>query len=125
MTRPASLPRVDQAQLEAILRTCPELAAVTTHIRAFAAMMTSRGGSGLGNWMTGAASSDPALRSFVTGLRSDQDAVTAGLTLPWSSGAVEGHVNASRCSSARCTDAPAPTCSPTNKQPHHANCARE
>jgi transposase len=33
------------------------------------------------------------LRSFVLGLRRDQDAVTAGLTLPWSSGAVEGHVN--------------------------------
>jgi transposase len=26
-------------------------------------------------------------------LRRDQDAVTAGLTLQWSSGAVEGHVN--------------------------------
>jgi len=26
-------------------------------------------------------------------LRRDQDAVTAGLTLPWSSGVVEGHVN--------------------------------
>jgi transposase len=26
-------------------------------------------------------------------LRRDQDAVTAGLTLHWSSGAVEGHVN--------------------------------
>jgi transposase len=30
---------------------------------------------------------------LVTGLRADQDAVTAGLSLPWSSGAVEGHVN--------------------------------
>lgn len=35
----------------------------------------------------------PALWSFVKGLRRDQDAVTAGLTLPWNSGAVEGHVN--------------------------------
>ena len=35
----------------------------------------------------------PALRSFVTGLRADQDAVTAGLTPPWSSGAVKSHVN--------------------------------
>jgi transposase len=26
-------------------------------------------------------------------LRRDQDAVTAGLTLPWNSGIVEGHVN--------------------------------
>lgn len=35
----------------------------------------------------------PALRSFVRGLRRDQDAVTAELTLPWSSEIVEGHVN--------------------------------
>jgi transposase len=35
----------------------------------------------------------PALRSFVVGLRRDQDAVTAGFILPWSSGVVEGNVN--------------------------------
>jgi transposase len=29
----------------------------------------------------------------VIGLRRDQDVVTVGLTLPWSSAAVEGHVN--------------------------------
>lgn len=33
---------------------------------------------------------EPALRSFVTGLRADQDAFTNGLSLRWSSGAVEG-----------------------------------
>jgi transposase len=44
--------------------------------------------------MTAATTSgDPGPRSFVTGLRADQDAVTAALTLAWSSGAVEGHVN--------------------------------
>jgi len=44
--------------------------------------------------MTAALATDePALRSFVTGLRADQDAVTNGLSLPWSSGAAEGHVN--------------------------------
>ncbi|MEV6325952.1 hypothetical protein AB0M45_33015 [Nocardia sp. NPDC051787] len=30
------------------------------------------------------------------GLRRNFDAVTAGLTLPWSSGPAEGHVNGSR-----------------------------
>ena len=44
--------------------------------------------------MTAAATSgEPALQSFITGLRADQDAVTAGLTLRWSSGSVEGHIN--------------------------------
>ena len=34
-----------------------------------------------------------SLHSFVNGVRSDQLAVTAGLTLPFSSGAVEDQVN--------------------------------
>jgi transposase len=41
----------------------------------------------------GRANGKPVLRSFVRGLRRDLDAVTARLTLPQSSGAVEGHVN--------------------------------
>jgi len=45
----------------------------------------------------------PALRSFANGLRNDLDAVTAGLTLDYSSGPVEGTVNASRRSNARCS----------------------
>jgi transposase len=56
--------------------------------------MTGRRGRELEQWMTAAAASgEPALKSFVTGLRADQDTVTAGLTLRWSSGSVEGHVN--------------------------------
>ncbi|WP_370100732.1 hypothetical protein [Streptacidiphilus sp. MAP12-20] len=33
------------------------------------------------------------MRSFAGFLRQDLDAVTAGLTLEWSSGMAEGHVN--------------------------------
>jgi len=44
-------------------------------------------------WM-GAVDADlPLLRSFTTGLRRDLDAVVAGLTLEYNSGAVEGTVN--------------------------------
>jgi transposase len=65
----------------------PELAGVTTHVRSFAAIMTGRRGRDLEDWIASAAADgDPALRSFVTGLRSDQDAVTAALTLPRASG---------------------------------------
>lgn len=35
----------------------------------------------------------PKLHGFAAGLERDLAAVTAGLTLPWSSGVVEGHVN--------------------------------
>jgi len=53
------------------------------------------------------ATGESALRSFVTGLRADQDAVTAGLSLPWSSGA--------KCTAARTpTCSAAASCSPTN-----------
>jgi len=94
MTRPGNLDPADKDNLQAILASSPELAAVTAHVQAFAALMTGRRGSELEHWMTAAAASaEPALRSFVTGLRADQDAVTAGLTLRWSSGSVEGHVN--------------------------------
>ncbi|WP_091453626.1 transposase [Micromonospora inyonensis] len=37
--------------------------------------------------------STPEIRSFANGLRKDWTAVTAGLTMTWSSGAVEGAVN--------------------------------
>ena len=94
MTRPDELGDDDRASLDGILASSPELAAVTASVRAFAAIMSERRGRELKTWMTAAATTGkPALRSFVTGLRADQDAVTAGLSLRWSSGAVEGHVN--------------------------------
>ena len=90
-----NLADADKASLDAILAASPELAAVTASVRAFAAIMNERRGRKLLEpWMTAAdATGEPALRSFVTGLRADQDAVTNGLSLRWSSGSVEGHVN--------------------------------
>jgi transposase len=95
MTRPDNLDDAGRASLDSILAASPELAAVAASVRAFAAIMTERRGRKLLEpWMNAAlATGEPALRSFVTGLRADQDAVTNGLSLPWSSGAVEGHVN--------------------------------
>jgi transposase len=94
MTKPSVLDIGDQARLDAILASSPELAAVTAHVRTFAALMTGRRGRDLEQWMASAAATgEPSLQSFVTGLHADHDAVTAGLTLPWNSGVVEGHVN--------------------------------
>lgn len=51
-------------------------------------------GRELERWMAAVDADDlPALHSFVRGLRRDLDAVTAGLTSPWSGSPVEGHVN--------------------------------
>jgi transposase len=95
MTRPDRLAGDDKASLDAILAASPELAAVTAAVRAFAVIMNERRGRKLLEpWMNAAiATGEPALKSFVTGLRADQDAVTNALSLRWSSGAVEGHVN--------------------------------
>ncbi|MFE7720827.1 transposase [Nocardia rhizosphaerihabitans] len=94
MTDPVNLDPADQRRLDAILDTSPELNSLAAHVRAFAAIMTERRGRELEQWMTSVEADDqPALHSFVRGLRRDQDAVTAGLTMRWSSGAVEGHVN--------------------------------
>lgn len=85
----------DQAQrLKAILARCPALDRTADHVRAFAELMNNRQGRDLGQWITGVQSDDlPALHTFVTGLGQDLDAVVAGLSLRYSSGAVEGHNN--------------------------------
>jgi len=72
MTRPDRLDPADQASLDGILASSPELAAVTAHVQAAAALMNHRRGRELEQWMTAAAATgEPALQSFVTGLRAD------------------------------------------------------
>ncbi|MFJ9251119.1 transposase [Streptomyces sp. NPDC101776] len=57
-------------------------------------MMTERRGSDLARWLTRAKDTEmKPLQSLARGLRQDFDAVTAGLTLEWNSGKVEGNVN--------------------------------
>ncbi|MEU8800059.1 ISL3 family transposase [Spirillospora sp. NPDC048819] len=94
LRHPAHLDPDDQRRLDALCAACPQLNALRTHVRLFAEIMMDRTGQQLQAWMTSVLADDlPELHSFVTGLRRDQDAVTAGLTLPYSSGPVEGHVN--------------------------------
>jgi transposase len=58
-------------------------------------MMTSRtGNTALDDWLAAVGADDqPELHSFATGIRQDKEAVLNGLTLPYSSGRVEGTVN--------------------------------
>jgi transposase len=94
LTRPASLTDDEQAQLAVIQDACPHLNALAGHVRSFAEIMTRRRGQQeLEGWLTAAEADDqPELHSFANGIRRDQHAVTAGLTLPYSSAAVEGNV---------------------------------
>ncbi|GAA3449610.1 transposase [Dactylosporangium matsuzakiense] len=93
MTRPIRLKDADRACLRQIRQRCPELDRTTEYVRAFAVMMTERQGHRLEHWLTTIEGDDlPALRSLTVGMRRDQDAITNGLTLTYSSGAVEGAV---------------------------------
>ena len=95
LSRPGHLDTDDQAQLAAVTARCPHLDALAGHIRSFAEMMTHRQGLlALEDWLTRVEADDqPHLHSFASGIRRDQQAVTAGLALPYSSAAMEGNVN--------------------------------
>jgi transposase len=94
LRHPDTLEVDEQQHLQALTAACPALTALREHVRAFARMMLRLTGDGLERWMKRVQADDlPELHSFVTGLRRDFDAAKAGLTLPHSSGKVEGHVN--------------------------------
>ena len=84
MSRPASTPSGPSA------RTWTP----SPHVTGFAKILTGRRGEQLDAWIARASAGDqPDLRSFITGLKRDYQAVLNGLTLPYSSGKVEGNVN--------------------------------
>ncbi len=94
LRRPDTLDEREQLGLKQVLAACPHLGATAAHVAGFAEMLTGRHGERLDAWMAAADADDlPYLRSFVTGLKQDYTAVVNGLTLPHSSGAVEGNVN--------------------------------
>ncbi len=65
-----------------------------TSVRSFAVMLTERQDERLPDWLDAVRQDDlPSLHPLAAGIDRDLNAVTARLTLPWSSGAVEGHVN--------------------------------
>ncbi|MFE9469246.1 transposase [Streptomyces virginiae] len=94
LRRPETLTDSEQLQLKTIATDCPEIAALTRHVRSFATMLTERQGERLPHWLAAVRQDDlPSPHTLAAGLERDRDAVIAGLTLPWNSGVVEGHVN--------------------------------
>ncbi|MFI1338411.1 transposase [Streptomyces sp. NPDC020845] len=91
---PATLTEEENLHRKAVLDHCPELASAAELTSSFAEMLTTLSGTRLPEWITEAAKANlPGISSFATGLHSDFDAVTAGLTTGWNSGPVEGTVN--------------------------------
>jgi transposase len=85
-----------QQQLLADVRGhCAQLDRLAEHVTSFAKMMTKRTGQqDLAGWLERVDADDqPELHTFAAGIRHDLAAVTAGLSLPYSSGRTEGNVN--------------------------------
>ena len=94
LTPPSDLTDDNRAALARITGRCEELKTTRDLVRSFGDMLRHRRGEHLEAW-AGQAEASPVseLRGFSKGLRRDWAAVTAGLTVSCSSGAVEGHVN--------------------------------
>ncbi|MFE9574058.1 transposase, partial [Streptomyces sp. NPDC006692] len=85
--RGALKPR-EEGELLKVRLACPDIA------RTFHELLQHRRGHRLLEWVRQPEHDAPApILSFAQSLCLDLDAVTASLTLPWSSGIVEGHVN--------------------------------
>lgn len=94
MSDPDNLEQKDTASLARIRKASKDLNRLTRHVEDFAIMMTRLEGHRLDSWIsTVEKESLTAIASFARNLRRDIDAVRNGLTLPHSSGPVEGHVN--------------------------------
>jgi len=95
MMKPAADLTDDEKQhLKQILHHSDTLTTVNQLVSDFAGMVRERQGRHLDTWIAAAKDSRIThLHSFANGLLNDYDAVRNGLTLAWSSGAVEGNVN--------------------------------
>jgi transposase len=102
----AKLTREDALTVAIIEDAVPVLAARRHLLERFRAMIRQRSASGVIAWLDDPSSGPIA--SFALGLRDDQHAVAAALSLPWSNGQTETS-SSSSSSSARCTAAQSST----------------
>jgi transposase len=94
LREPSCLSPGEQTTLTALQAAAPELAAIQPLVHQFQRLVKERDAAAFLAWREKAlASALPELCSFITGLDRDAKAVEAALTLPWSNGPVEGHVN--------------------------------
>lgn len=92
-TAPDQLKDKDRELLTALTGSCPEMTALTGHIRTFADLLKPAADNGrrLHEWISRVREDDlPHLHAFTRGLERDHDAVANGLTLPFRNGGAEG-----------------------------------
>jgi transposase len=92
--REKDLKAEEQETLRQLRQASPPMETAYQLVKEFLHMVRERTGQLLDAWLgTVQASHLEAFQTFVTGVQKDKDAVLAGLTLPWSNGPLEGHVN--------------------------------
>jgi hypothetical protein len=94
MSYPAKIRPEDRQKLHAIRQRSPVLDTLAGHLQDFADTMHKLRGDRLPQWIAAVLAGDVTeLHSFDSQGPPRDLAVTAGLSLPWSSGAIEGQVN--------------------------------
>jgi transposase len=94
LRRPETRRPEDEHQLVQLAAQQAELAEAITLARDFVDLVRTRQPDRLDGWLARATTSaGMTLRRFAHGLRDDYAAVKAGVTVPWSNGPVEGHIN--------------------------------
>ena len=84
----------ERERLRQLRQASPHIETAYQLVEKFLQMVRERTGEQLTAWLAEVqASRLQAFDSFVTGVLQDQDAVLAGLTLPWSNGPRDRHVN--------------------------------
>lgn len=80
-----------RAFVAALIAGAPKLTRTIAVARAFRALVRGKQGDALDGWLT--AAGETALAGFAAGLKRDLAAVRAALSLPWSTGPVEGQIS--------------------------------
>jgi transposase len=90
----AQRPEAEAQQLAQLHAQSAAVAEAIDLAHDFATLVRQRQPAQLDAWLQRAATSAlEAMQQFATGLQDDYAAVKAGVTLPWSNGPVEGHIN--------------------------------
>jgi transposase len=94
LRRAATRTEAEVQQLTHLRAQAAEVAEAIDLAQDFATIVRQRQPMQLDPWLKRATTSTlEALRRFATGLSEDYEAVKAGVTLPWSTSPVEGHIN--------------------------------
>jgi transposase len=94
MRRPEKVTEEQQQALVQMRQLHPEIEQVMEVVASFLKMLRTLQGQQLETWMEMAQQGNiREMQNFVEKLQKDKQAVQAGLSLTWSNGVVEGHVN--------------------------------